>query len=524
MSRCPSCGDATGAILTGNVCTVCVPGWVLTPTQADEWLRLTSAVARDLLRADFLERPDNDELILAWMDTELVRSAGRVSGDYRGWRMLEALTQSYADRLGLSYVHAEDSLAAIVARSEGLTASQRLVYEVAQGSSILVAREDPAVTPVGLWNPKSYEVLDRMWTKWTLVAWGRAPGLERAETDFVRRLVRGDPDASLLGMAKGFGRRLARSPEDSPLLSLDNQAELQVINRYAPTVMASLRELAKKEGSIGHLAVLTECLKWNAKEAGATAQVGAGTVAWIDRQRVRGVLSEHGALEALNWTVWGRRSCVIPILAHRDHGFAYSPTLSDSINKIALNFRPVQADLRMSKVAGNVFEKLVALRLSESDCGYTTSIGDRLTVSVALTPRGQRDIDVVAWNDQEVVLVETKAEAEPPGAWSTNGVRDRTAALELYRSKLRAKLTSWQAHMRNGRSRVWIDGVESDIHAVWRSLPVRGAILSARIEPALQSPAPPLVASFLPSRAARVVAKHVPSAEVSGTWTHGRLP
>lgn len=344
------------------------------------------------------------------------------------------------------------------------------------------------------------------WMRWTLLSFGRGPDLQRNEPAFVHALRRNSAQASILGLANSS--RVRVQVGNATLLPLDNQIEIQMLNRYAPGCVGAIRQLSQRTVQV--LSAFTDCLRHNA---------GTG-VSRVHEARIDAAIGEGSRRSAMAVLAYPTHDRTVAPIAYEENGnIVYSASAARALNRVLLNFRPVSGSTMMSKLAGDVFENLLGDLLKSA---YTTEVNRVPLLGVGLSPRLQDDIDAIGWNATEIVLVEAKIEAEPPGAWTAANRASRLVSLRSHRSKLDKKVAAFSQALSQGKSTVWTrDGTRVDLPAnQLRGLPVRGIVVSVRLEPV----GVPGVVTLVSRLAQTILGRRVPTAQMAPLWSGGLLP
>jgi len=351
---------------------------------------------------------------------------------------------------------------------------------------------------------------DKLWTAWTLANFHRLPVTQEEDRDLALSFTRLDGDA-LFRIAQNKG---------IPLGALDALVNKQMLKALAPNLVSAIERMPAMVAN-GITKVAHELHIWaeeplhreppNGKVLGAASIPEERVAAWL------GAL-EHVLLPPITA---GHPACVAPLLFAYRGAYWYSPTTVDMISReIQRNALSVSRE-PLEKQASRAFELLVARLLP--DAGFQTRIGEDELVGVTISNRTPAEVDVFAWNDRIVLLVETKAEAEQPGAWSDENTSARRARLTEYARAHAAKVDTWSAFLREGGQPKLADGRRVDLPAAVRGRPLRGVLISARVEPRVIAPEVPIV-TYMSRPAIDAAGPHVPAELVCPWWDGTESP
>jgi Holliday junction resolvase-like predicted endonuclease len=205
----------------------------------------------------------------------------------------------------------------------------------------------------------------------------------------------------------------------------------------------------------------------------------------------------------------------------RRHWFYYSPELVRSFRVALQNYIAV-AGQPMTDYIAREHEKLVAAVLRRA--GYQCDHEGAPALNLRAT-RTAKEVDVVAWNDEQLLLVDVKAEAEPPGAWADAGVENRSKVLRRYDGQLGKAVDQFVALLKNGTAecRQGPDGrLPFTLPAGIANKAIRGLIVSFRVEPRTNTRFP--VRTFMVPLAADVARRRLPVDKVMPVWDGQSTP
>lgn len=334
----------------------------------------------------------------------------------------------------------------------------------------------------------------------------------REDRDFVLSFTRLDGDSLF---------RLAQR-KNVPLGALDALVHKQMLKALAPDVLQRMECMPPFVAQ--GLKDLAERFEEYAADPAVRQPPGQGRkgAASIGETALYSQLGA-GAHLLLPPVTAGHPACVAPILFPYRDQLWFSPTTFHLFSREAMRIGLGPAKVPLEKQASLAFELFIARVLP--DAGYKTDVDGTELVGMSLARQDPAEADVLAWNNDEVVIVEVKAEAEPHGAWSeTNVAARRRKLMEDYAIPHARKVARWQEALGGTRPRArTANGVVVDIPTELAGLPVRGVIISARVEPRLDRPAVPVV-TYMSRPAAAAARKHIPDALVCPWWTGDGSP
>ncbi|MHB8634713.1 MAG: hypothetical protein ACYDBQ_12265 [Thermoplasmatota archaeon] len=206
---------------------------------------------------------------------------------------------------------------------------------------------------------------------------------------------------------------------------------------------------------------------------------------------------------------------------HEDGAWAYySPLLNSCLYRYAQThaLRPERG--QESKRASTGFELLVSHAVE--NLGATTTAQGRRLVGVSLRKNDGKEVDVLAWTDDEVYLIESKYEQEPPGAWDGLMPWKRGWRRGEHERKHESKVAHWEARIRERKPVVRVDNKEVHLpESLLETRRLKPLIASARPEPRRRQS---MVVSAVPKDAADFMRRRLPLERFAPIWPLDQLP
>ena len=512
---CLACQKVEAEYVGYDQCAGCLGLTILSLDEGKDWIkkerdRLTAAVNELLSR----RRSETITPILDRLDALALQEMGEgVNINFGALAALDAMREVLELPTNETSYHpngATSAAAAIMLYDLGILRTLPFQLEQREQDVVKGIAKTQKLRPTLLADNFPLLRRDHLWTRWTQVAYNRGPDLP-TEPDFCLALQRDDPAASVVGLAV----KLLDIPGQKPVTVLPILAGIdrQTLKAFAPGISSMLARLSE-EDLMRLQALLNALTKY------ADMSVGDKTPGLL-RVSVRELISLVHPLSDVQMlstvAINGQKGKTIPLASREGLKVTYPAILARNLGQSALMYRKTLVGGAMSDLTSDSFELIISRVLRR--CGYETIHAGRELISIATHSGGRDEVDIFAWNDAELLLVEAKFEIDPPGGWTPTMIEKRKKQLEKHIAQHEPKAAAWTTHLNNpgaiARTHPGDLPVElpRDLLAA-RS--VRSIIISGRVEPLVSGSIE--VRTFMPPMAAAMARKHLPAGSYCPIW------
>lgn len=441
--------------------------------EAEKWRAKTLVTEISKYQAEWLRRPRGGE-------QALMSALGYASGssypqggykvDFSGIAWIDALPSATADHSGNPRSDVDGWQADLINHGLNLPALVALEFELQQGVAVVVDDLDVSLMerPFKFGGPQIVRLSSGEWTLWTKLPFGRLPSAPYANTpDIQQSILDSSPNSTIQQMAAE--RHLDSGP-------MEVHCYRQDFNRYGRRLSHIFGGLPTDD--VGQIQQLAIGLYQLAQDNDA---VEIGGAAGVLISKVKALSSAPGRKLAARRLLLGDPNALMPVTVVAGNRLVFAPRLLFSISVACLNYVPSQQGQSIDERAASTYEQLVC-KLS-AEAGMVGPKGPPLVSGVFSKQAG--DVDVFAWDEKSVYLLECKYKMQPPGGWSQANQAKRIEELESFLAKMEARRALADDRLRANKPIIRdCDGTEISLPAgLLETRSLRSVLVSARFEP-----------------------------------------
>lgn len=382
---------------------------------------------------------------------------------------------------------------------------RELNYTIPQGEDVLVHPEDgTAITQYAFAPPDPLTLQCAAWRNWTRLAWGAGPWVDEALVRQYQHSIAEDEPATIYAVARN---RI----EAIPFLAYQLR---QILSMYSRSTHDVLKGIPQGTGQD-----LYTILDTVVNEAGGGALLPYrpdASIAKVPSDIVFQYLFRKQLGEAFKLIQGGQQECsVLPVMVPLTGEFLCLPSIAWLLRMVLPTYVNGITDEDLSKLLGDQFELLLATLLEEH--GYSVRLNGETALRASINPRGEEDIDVLAWSGSVLFAIEAKAKMEPPGAWREAAVDDHRDELGSLQTDIHHKSGELKDEITSNLPKIYLDGVEVEDVTPIQGKVIQPIVVSIRVDPRVNQDEVPVI-SYMPPDAIELAQEKLPTSKLCPLW------